>query len=253
MEYEVVHIAVAPPAHPDETLVNSVAAVINKSPTHTRLLLAGELPKIIAHADSPPEAEAIVKNLRQLGLTALACPDSELRQIPQLFEAQTLEFKEKEVLFRDSAGAEKRMGASDVFLIITGRMESSVEVERTRSRSKFSWGRTIMLGGIPAWKRVKETATEKSSQTEEFARLYYRKSAEPSVELRQQRLNYSFLGAERAASSVANFSTLVRWLREAFPEAIFDERLAKHLVLGESSGWQDIELNCRLIYLFHTV
>ncbi len=110
-----------------------------------------------------------------------------------------------------------------------------------------------MLGGIPAWKRVKETATEKSSQTEEFARLYYRKSAEPSVELRQQRLNYSFLGAERAASSVANFSTLVRWLREAFPEAIFDERLAKHLVLGESSGWQDIELNCRLIYLFHTV
>ncbi len=252
-EYDVVHIAVAPPANPDEKLVSSVAAVINKSATYTRLLLAGEIPKIIAHADSPPEAEAIVKNLRELGLTALACPDSELGQFPQIFEAQTLELREKEALFRDSIGAQKRMAASDVFLILTGRVEGSEEVETTRSRLKFSWGRTLMLGGIPAWRKAKETTTDKSSQTENFARLYYRKSAEPGVELLQHHLNYSFLGAERAASSVVNFSTLMQRLREAFPEAIFDDRLAKPLVLADSSGWQDVELNCRLIYLFHNI
>jgi hypothetical protein len=106
--YEIVHIAVAPPARPDEKLVSSVAAVIGKSPTYTRLLLAGEVPKIIAHADNPPGAEAIIKALRQLGLTALPFPDSELRQLPPIFEAQTLEFSEKAVTFRDSAGAEKK-------------------------------------------------------------------------------------------------------------------------------------------------
>jgi hypothetical protein len=253
VDYETVHIAIAPPAHPDEKLVSSVATVINKSPTYTRLLLAGEVPKIIAHADSPSGAEPIVRNLRGLGLVALACPDSELRQLPPIFEAKTLELSEKEALFQDSAGAQKRMAVSDVFLILTGRVESSMEVETTRSQGRFSWSRTLMLGGIPAWRKVKETTTEKSSQTEDFARLYSRKSAEPGVELWQHQLNYSFLGAERAASSTMNFSTVLRRLREAFPEAIFDDRLSKPLILADSSSWQDVELNCRLIYLFHAM
>jgi hypothetical protein len=128
-----------------------------------------------------------------------------------------------------------------------------MEVETTRSRGRFSWSRTLMLGGIPAWRKVKETTTEKSSQTEDFARLYGRKSAEPGVELWQHQLNYSFLGAERAASSTMNFSTVLRRLREAFPEAIFDDRLSKPLILADSSSWQDVELNCRLIYLFHAM
>ncbi len=253
MDYEVVHIAVAPPVHPDERLVSSVAAVIGKSPTYTRLLLAGEVPRIIAHADSPPAAEDIIKALRQLGLTALAFPDSELRQLPPIFEAQTLELSEKAVTFRDSAGAEKKMASSDVFLILNGQVESSVEVETTRTRSKFSWGGTLLTGGIPIFRRVKETTTDKSSQTEDFARLYSSKSAEPAVELWQHNLNYSCLGAERAATSAMNFSTLVRRLREVFPEAIFDNRLAKPLVLATTPSWQDVELNCRLIYLFQAM
>jgi hypothetical protein len=253
MDDEVVHIAVAPPARPDEKLVSSVAAVIDKSPTHTRLLLAGELPKIITQADSPPAAETIIKALRQLGLVALTLPDSELRQLPPIFVAQTLEFGDKVVTFRDSAGAEKKMAADEAFLILNGRVENSLEVETTKTRSKFSWGRTIMLGGIPAWRKVKETTTEKSSQTEDFARLYSSKSAEPAVELWQYNLNYSCLGAERGATSAVNFSTLVRRLREVFPKAVFDNRLAKPLALATTSSWQDVELNCCLIYLFQTM
>jgi hypothetical protein len=249
-DFGVVPIAVAPPAHPDEKLVSDVATVIGKSLSHTRLLLAGELPRIIAHADSPPAAATIVLNLRQLGLAALALSEAELRHLPKIFEAQTLEFSQKAVTFRDSAGGEKRLSTGDVFLILTGRVESSTETKTTRSRLKFSWGGTLVTGGIPVFRRVKETTTEKSSQTEEFARLYSRKSAEPGIELRQHQLNYSFLGDERAASSVVNFATLVRRLRQAFPKAVFDDRLAKPLAL--TSG-QDVELSCRLIYLFQAM
>jgi hypothetical protein len=249
-DFDVVPIAVAPPAHPDEKLVSRVADIIGKSLSHTRLLLAGELPRIIAHADSPPAAATIVLNLRQLGLAALALSEAELRHLPKIFEAQTLEFSQKAVTFRDSAGGEKRLSTGDVFLILTGRVESSTETKTTRSRLKFSWGGTLVTGGIPVFRRVKETTTEKSSQTEEFARLYSRKSAEPGIELRQHQLNYSFLGDERAASSVVNFATLVRRLREAFPKAIFDDRLAKPLAI---TSRQDVELSCRLIYLFQVM
>ena len=46
---EMIHVAVAPPANLDANLVRSVAAVIDKSPYDTRLVLTGEIPKINLH------------------------------------------------------------------------------------------------------------------------------------------------------------------------------------------------------------
>ena len=254
-DYELMHIAVAPPAKPDENLIRSVATVINKSPYDTRFLLAGKVPKVIAHYDSTQTAESVTQNLRDLGLAAIACKDSELRQFPQTFKAQTLEFGEKEVLFRDSAGSEKRVVENNVFLILVGRMETSVGVETTQTKTKFSLGRTLIMGGIPIWRKVDEKSTTQSIQAENFARLYARKSPDPIVDIFQQHMNYSFLGAKIAASSLPNFGTVVGRLREVFPQAIFDNRLAKSSVLTTSSSpvWQDIETNCKLIYLFHAV
>jgi len=247
MDYAVVPIAVMPPPQPDEDLLKRVAAVIRKSLSHTRLLLAGEIPRIIAHADSPPQAETIVADLGRLGLAAIACSQAEMERVPPTSPAQTLEFGRPAVLFRDNAGGEQRLAAGDVCLIISGRLESSVEVKTSRSRFKFSWGRTLLMGGIPTWKRVEETTTEKSSQSQGFARLYCRQADAPGVELWQHDLNYACLGAERAAASVVNFAALLRRLREAFPEAVFDDRLARSLPLTD---WQELELSCRLIYLF---
>jgi hypothetical protein len=254
-DYEVIHIAVAPPVNLDANLVRSVATVINKSPSHTRLLLAGEVPKVIAHYDSIQIAESIIRNLRNLGLVAIACRDSELRQFPPTFKAQTLEFKEKEVLFRDSAGREKRIVENNIFLVLVGRIETSVEVETTKHKTKFSLPRTLLMGGIPIWRRVDEKTTTHSIQAECFARLYERNSPDPSIDILQHHMNYSFLGAKTAASSFKNFGTVVLGLREVFPQAIFDDRLTKPSVLtmSPSQVWEDIEINCKLIYLFHTM
>jgi len=252
---EVIHIAVASPANLDTNLVRNVATLINKSHSQTRLLLAGELPQIIAHYDSIQIAESIIRNLRDLGLVAIACKDSELRHFPQTFKAQTLEFKEKGVLFRDSAGREKRIAENNIFLILVGRIETSVEAETTKQKTKFSLSRTLLMGGIPVWQRVDEKTTTHSIQAECFARLYERKSPDPSVDILQHHMNYSFLGAKIAASSFTNFGTVVLRLREVFLQAIFDNRLAKPSVLTTppSQAWEGIEINCKLIYLFHVV
>jgi hypothetical protein len=252
-DYEVIHVAVAPPATLNANLVKSVAAVINKSPYDTRLLLAGEIPKIIAHYNSIQIAESRIQNLRDLGIVAIACKDSELRQSPQSFKAQTLEFREKEVLFRDDAGSDKRIGENNVFLILEGRIRTCVEVETTKSKIKFSLTGTLLTGGIPIWRKVDEKATARSIEAEYFARLYGRKSSEPSIDILQHHMNYSFLGAKIAVSSLTNFGTLVLKLREVFPQAIFDSRLVKPFVVTESSSSvrEDIEINCKLIYLFH--
>jgi len=254
-DYEVIHIAVAPPANLDANLARSAATVINKSPSQARLLLAGEVPKVIAHYDSIQAAESIIRNLQNLGLVAIACRDSELRQFPQTFKAHTLEFREKEVLFRDVAGRERRIIENNVFLVLVGRIETSAEVETTKQKTKFSLPRTLLMGGIPIWRRVDEKTTTHSIQAECFARFYERNSPDPSVDILQHHMNYSFLGAKIAASSFTNFGTVVLGLREIFPQAIFDNRLAKPSVLTTSpNGAREcIEINCKLIYLFHTM
>jgi hypothetical protein len=254
-DYEVIHIAVAPPAKLDVSLVRSVATVINESPSQTRLLLAREVPKIIAHYDNIQMAESIIRKLRDLGFVAIACRDSELRRFPQTFKAQTLEFREKEVLFRDSARREKRILENNIFLILVGRIETSAEVGTTKQKMKFSLPRTLLMGGIPVWRKVDEKTPTRSIQAESFAKLYERKSADPSVDVLQHHMNYSFLGAKIAASSFTNFGTVVLGLREVFPQAIFDNRLAKPsaLTASPSQVWRGVEINCKLIYLFHAV
>jgi hypothetical protein len=251
----VVHVAVAPPTNPDADLVSGVAAAIGKSAYETRLLLAGEVPRIVAHRPSMQAAESVVRSLRDLNLVAIACEDYELRRLPQTFQAQALEFREKEVLFRDGAGREKKTAKCSVSLVIVGRIEFYLEMETTKQKIKFSPGRTLLTGGIPVWRAVDEKTKTHATQAESFARLYEMQSAEPSVDIFQHHMNYSFLGAKVAASSLPNFGALVQRLRQAFPQAIFDDRLAEPSVLTTSSrrGWEDVELNCKLIYLFHTV
>jgi len=255
IDYEVMHIAVAPSTNLDANLVRSVATIIGKSPSQTRLLLAGEVPKVIAHHDSIQAAESIIRNLRNLGLVAIACRDSELHQFPQTFKAHTLEFREKEVLFRDVAGREKMIIEDNAFLVLVGKIETSMDVETTKQKTKFSLRRTLLMGGIPMWRRVDEKTTTHSIQAEYFARLYERNSPDPGVDILQHHMNYSFLGTKVAVSSFTNFGTVVLGLREVFPQAIFDNRLAKPSVLttSPSRAWEGIEINCKLIYLFHTM
>jgi hypothetical protein len=254
-DHEIIHIAVDPPANLDANLLRSVANVINKSPSEIRLLLIGEVPKVIAHYDSIQLAESVIRDLRNLGLVAIACRDSELHRFPQTFKAQTIEFREKEVLFRDIVARERRILENNVFLVLVGRIEVYMEVEATKQKTKFSLPRTLFMGGIPIWRRVDEKTTTHSIQAECFARLYERKSRDPSIDILQHHMNYSFLGPKLAASSLKNFNTVVLGLLEVFPQAIFDNRLTKSSVLTTSPSqfWESIEINCKLIYLFHAV
>ena len=252
---EVTHVAIAPSSNTDADFIRSVAAVLNKTPYDTRLLLAGEIPRIVAHCENIQMAESTVQRLRQLGLAAIACRDSELRHSSQGFKAQTLEFSEKHVLCRDTGGHEKRIGQDDVFLILEGKTGTLVEVETTKRQSKFSLTRTLMAGGIPIWQKVDQKSTARSVQVEHLVRLYDRKSSTPGVEILQHQMNYSFLGEKMTASSATNFATVVLKLRDAFPQAVFDDRLMKPLGVtpDPSAVRQDADTNCKLIYLFHSL
>ena len=251
--YEVVHVAIAPPDRLEADLIEKVAAIVGKDLYGTRLLLAGKIPKIIAHYETVQAAELTAQSLRALSLVAIVCKDSELRKPSQRYRAHTLKFEERAVLFWDKSGQVSRIEARNAFLIINGRMQTYTETEVTSTRMKFSLPGTVLTGGIPIWRRVKEKTGDKSLQTECFVRLYDRTSPEPSVEILQYDPDYSFLGAKMASSSLANFSAIVTKIRDTFPQAVFDDRLIEHFEVDIPSATprDNIEINCKLICLYH--
>jgi len=252
-ENEVVHVAIAPPAMLEEELIKKVAAIIAKSPYETRLRLKGKIQKKIANYDTMQTAESTALSLRELSLVVIVCTDSELRKYSPGYKAHTLKFEEQAVLFWGRNGRERRVESNEVFLIIGGRMQTYTETEITTTAKKLNGAATLLTGGIPITKKVKEKKMAKSYQTESFARLYGRTSSEPLVEILQHDFDYSFLESEMVSSSITNFNTTLKKIRDEFPKAIFADRLVEPFGAGITATMprDHIEMNCKLIYFYH--
>jgi hypothetical protein len=154
--HDIVHVAVAPPDTLETNLIEKVAAIVNKDPYGIRLLLAGEIPRVIAHYDDVQTAESVAQSLKDLGLVTIVCKDSELREPSSKFRAHTMEFGEGKILFWDKGGRARRMVSRNVFLIVKGRTRAYIEADTTRTKMKFSLAGTVLTGGIPIWRRVNE-------------------------------------------------------------------------------------------------
>ncbi len=252
-EQEVVHVAIAPPTMLDEELVKKVSAIVAKTLYETRLRLTGKIPKIIANYYNRQMAESTARSLRELGLVAIVCTDSELRKPPQIYRAQTLKLEEPAMTFLDSSGQTRQMEPAEMFLIIRGRMEIYIDKEVTKTVKKLNVTATILMGGIPIRKKVEEKTVERSVQAEGFMRFYNRVSPEPVIEILQHDFDYSFLGAEMSSSSVANLNTTANKIKNTFPQAILDDRLVAPFGSDKHSAvpQENIDANCRLIYWYH--
>ena len=132
-------------------------------------------------------------------------------------------------------------------------MQTQLEKEITETKMKLNVPITLLTGGIPVWRRVKEKTRDVAVQSVRFIRLYERSSMEPAIEILQYNFDYSFLGQKMTSSSLTNLGATAGKLRDAFPQAAFDDRLLKSFAAGiPSASPQDgTEINCRLIYLYY--
>jgi hypothetical protein len=248
-----VYVAVAPPKTLSEDLLKRVASHIGKEIFDTRLLLSGEIPRIIAPCRNIDTADSIARGLRDAGLGAFVCRDSELRNRPASFVAHTARFGEREVTFRDRRGGEVRVEAGDAFLIIRGRRQSTTQEKISTTKMKLNVPATVLTGGIPIMRRVTQKTTKESFQAEDFVRIFDRRFSDPRVEMFQDNVDYTFLGPELTPSTLTNFKIVVTKLREWFPLAIFDERLTRHFKtdVPAAGPGEALQINCKLIYLSH--
>ena len=247
------HVAIAPPKALEQGLVEKVASVLNKETFDTRLLLAGDVPKIVTHCQDRRAADLVAERLRGLGLVVIVISGSELCAPRQRFGARTIEFHETAVLFRDKQGQVRKMESENVFLILKVSTRSRVEAKDEKTKMKLNLPATLLTGGIPIWRTVRGRTTEVSVSSQRFAWICERDSWETSVEIPEAQVDYSFLGEEMASCSNANFETLIARLRRVFPRAIFDDRLTRYPTtsVASASSLDSIEVRLRLVYMLH--
>ncbi len=246
---EIVHVAVAPVENLNDILVGQVAVVLGKDLYNTRLLLAGKMPKIIAHFNSIQEAESLAGKLKELNLKPMVSGDAKLRNPSISFPACSIKFDPEKVIVYDHNGQSRMLTAENSFLMLRGIVSTSRELETVTFKTKISVPLTVMSGGIPIVRQVKEQQKETTHREEYFLRIYSSDSADQNVEILQNDFDFSFLGNRMVYSSMTNFNLLQSDLRQRFPRIIFDEKLTKFSnPTITSNTLNNIEVNCRLIY-----
>ncbi|MEL7562929.1 hypothetical protein [Dehalogenimonas sp. 4OHTPN] len=247
------HVAVEPPPDLSPELIARAAAVLDRAPCDIRLLLAGRVPKLIAHFDNFARADAAAGNLRAAGLTALALSDASLRLEQPVFMAREIDFTAGELVFTGDAGQRRVMEKGQVFLIVEGIGRRAERVETAVQKTRFSPGATLLAGGIPIWRTRTETSSSESVTAEPFIRLYEASLRAPPVAVSRDTLkSFAFLGGGISGSSTVNLRKTADLLRSVCPQAGYDNRLSKPAAAVSYTGrlQEDLELNCRLIFLF---
>ncbi len=241
-EINIVHLVAAPPNDLDAELLNKAAAVIDKDPYTTRLLLTGKIPKILTSYQTIEDAESAARSIGTLGLIAFVCSDTELRTPFSSHPAfHTLKPANAEVTLLKSVGETQTLKAEDVFLILKGTRQTNEGKQSAITTRKLNLSATL-LTGIPVFRKVKGKSQEEY-QNEGFLRIYDLISSQPRVEIPQHGFDYSFLGARLAPNSYQNMNSTADVLKEIFPNAVYDDTLTAHT--------DATDVNCRLVYLYH--
>lgn len=116
-------------------------------------------------------------------------------------------------------------------------------VHRSTSRTtekiterKFRPAMAALTGGLVLSKKVSREVTTETTQHEQV--LYvFRKSGSPAWILRERSAHYGGLGTDLRPTSVENFQTTIRRIRERAPDAAYDERLMNgRAVRGVAEG-----------------
>jgi hypothetical protein len=180
-------------------------------------------PAVLATFPEAAAAEAYADELRSRGFAMLVLPPEQVETEKERFLTRSFAVG-PEALTAQSRQGSAEVAWRDVRLLLRGVVRVEHKRTQTVQRRELSLGRAVITGGLMVTKPVKSSKTEVLIENEGFLHLY--PAAGPPLVFRQSELNYAGLGPGLQPSVAANFSRLVTVLREACPQARFDERLA---------------------------
>jgi hypothetical protein len=191
-----------------------------------RTRLAGDFPRVVAVLADRAPAETQAAGLRADGLAAAVLVGGRVEHDRQRDVAASLAFGPLSLTATTRDGRTREVAYESVALLLHGaRTGVSTTTEESTVKS-FSAGRAILTGGLSMRSSKTVTTTKTTEQRETFVYVHERGGG-PALAVYERGMNYAFLGAALAPSSMANFTTVLNALRQRCPGARYDARLTR--------------------------
>lgn len=236
-------------------MAQTVAETLGILVFEARQRMAGGGPVVIAKFADPQQAETLAARLKQGGVPTLLIDTEALRARAKPFRVRQFRLDDTTLYMETAAGENEKLPYAEISLMlaattVVGQSESTTTV----TERKFSLGKTMMAGGIPMTKKVKQQLTLRSEERDEVLCLHV--AGRPSILFCRGALNYAGLGAAMQLSRELNFTHLKTELSRRAPQALVDNRLLKRAgqvrLLGTSFD-PDTHLDLAFEILIHTL
>jgi hypothetical protein len=211
----------------DDAGVAQLAADVGVVAYEARMLVAAGYPAVVATAADASRAYELVATLRAHGGDAVGCDASEVVSSDAMVALDRFTLD----LGGVTAGQE-RLEWRDVLCLLRATHRARTETETQTTERKFNVGRSLLTGGLSNTTAVTKHAKD-SSESREPVLYVFRRSGQTPWILREQGAHYEGLGPALARTTIENFATTCRTLRDRAPHAIYDERLVTRARVSE--------------------
>jgi hypothetical protein len=211
----------------DDASVAQLATDLGVVAYEARMTLAAGYPAVVSTTADAARAFDLVAKLRVHGGDAVTCYASEVVSSEAMVALDKFTLDANGV----TAGGET-LAWSDVLCLLRATHRARTATETQTTERKFSAGRSLLSGGLSNTTTVTKQSKESSDSREQVLYVFRRSRQTPWI-LREQGTHYEGLGPALARTTIENFATMTKLLRERAPDAVYDERLITRARVAE--------------------
>jgi hypothetical protein len=199
-----------------------------------KLTLSAGFPAVVLATVDEARATGAVTAIRRHGHRAVMCGRATMVKSGAMTSLRDFQF-DRDAL-RATAASGESLPYSDVLGLLRASHRTTTTSTQEVKERKLRPGMAIATGGLVMSKKTTREVTTKTEAREQVLYLFRKSGAAPWI-LRERAARYMGLGADLRPTSLENFTTTIRRLRELAPLAFYDERLmAGRPIRGVAEG-----------------
>jgi hypothetical protein len=212
-----------------------------------KLTLSAGLPAVVLATQDASAAERAALAISRSGHRLVRCERRDVVESSAMTTLTDIAFDPDAL--RAGGVANERLPYDDILALLSATQRRSETSTREEKERKLRPGMAIITGGLVLSKTTRREVVTQTEVRDAVLYIFRRSLARPWI-LRERGARYAALGDALRPSSLENFATSIRLLRERARGAIFDDRLTSaRPIRGVADGVLASDLRAHLLAL----
>jgi hypothetical protein len=228
-----------------DAAVVSLAEGLGTTAYELRLTLAAGFPAVVLVTADDARAADTARAIQAKGHRVAVCDRTEVTPSARMTELR--DFRLSPSALAATATGTETLPFTDICALLRATHRSTTVTTQEVKERKLRPAMAIATGGMILSKTTTKEVTSRAEDRQQVLYLFRKSGASPWI-LRERNARYAGLGPDLRPTSLENFATSIRKLRELCPRAVYDERLVNtRAIRGLSDGIEAIDLIAHLL------